>query len=347
MIDREVAIYQWLQGKGVKVSFVTYGDKTDLNYADRIPGINVLCNRWHLSMYQYVRWLPVLHARHFAQASAFKTNQTNGADIALRAARFWRKPLIARCGYMWSEFEERRCGADSPQAQKAKQIEHKVFDAADAIVVTTPMMADSVLQRLPEASAKIHLLPNYVETERFQPLKAEPEFDVIFVGRLEPQKNIAALLGALAELDTTTAAIVGTGSLEAELRHQFSSLQDRVTWFGNVPNSDLPALINRSKIFVLLSHYEGHPKALIEAMACGSAVIGSNSPGIREVITHGETGYLTETDSQRVRAAIQTLLSDQTLREKFGQNARMFALNHYSLDTIGQKELQLINKVVK
>src|SRR5689334_10635214 len=38
-LDREVAIYRWLQDKGVKISFVTYGDKTDLAYADRLPGI--------------------------------------------------------------------------------------------------------------------------------------------------------------------------------------------------------------------------------------------------------------------------------------------------------------------
>jgi glycosyltransferase involved in cell wall biosynthesis len=347
MIDREVAIYRWLQSNGVKVSFVTYGDKTDLDYADRLPGINILCNRWQLSMRQYIRWLPVLHALHFSQASAFKTNQTNGATVALRVARLWRKPLIARCGYMWSEFEEHRHGADSPQARKAKQVECEVFASADAVVVTTPMMVESVLQRLPEARDKVHLLSNYVETDRFRPLKVEPEFDIIFVGRLEPQKNIPALLEALVELKNTTAAIVGSGSLETALKQQFSALNERISWFGSTPNRDLPALINRSRIFILLSHYEGHPKALIEAMACGIAVIGSASPGIQEIIEHGENGWLTDTDPQSIRAAIQMLLANPSLREKLGQNARAFALKHYALDTIGQKELQLIDKVTK
>jgi glycosyltransferase involved in cell wall biosynthesis len=345
MLEREIAIYQWLQASGLKVSFVTYGDHTDLTYADQLPGISILSNRWRLSMRQYIRWLPLLHAPHFSRITAVKTNQTNGAEIALRAARFWRKPLIARCGYMWSEFEERRTGANSPQALKASQIECEVFAAADAVVVTTPMMVENVVRRLPSARSKIHLFPNYVETDRFRPMECQPDFDVIAIGRLEPQKNIAALLEALAEMPQTTAAIVGTGSLEAELKQRFSSLADRVTWFGSVPNSDLPALINRSRVFVLPSHYEGHPKALIEAMACGLPVVGGDSPGIREIIEHGYNGLLSATDSRSIQAALERLFADAPLRDQLGRSARSYALEHYALENIGTKELRLIHEV--
>src|SRR5215211_5279138 len=60
MFDREVALYQRLQERGVQVTFVTYGDSRDLKYTERLPGINILCNRWKkLSHPRYERWLPL------------------------------------------------------------------------------------------------------------------------------------------------------------------------------------------------------------------------------------------------------------------------------------------------
>jgi len=52
----------------VQVSFVTYGDGSDLRYADRIPGIRILCNRWGLPPRRYERWLPLLHGWHLWRA---------------------------------------------------------------------------------------------------------------------------------------------------------------------------------------------------------------------------------------------------------------------------------------
>ena len=107
-LEREIALYLRLGEKGVHVTFITYGGSGDLQYASQHDGIEILCNRWNLPPRWYERLLPFLHARILRSADVIKTNQTNGADVALRAARIWRKPLIARCGYMWSEFAQRR-----------------------------------------------------------------------------------------------------------------------------------------------------------------------------------------------------------------------------------------------
>ena len=67
--------------------------------------------------------------------------------------------------------------------------------------------------------------------------------------------------------------------------------------------------LTKSTIFVLPSFYEGHPKALLEAMSCGAPVLGADSPGIRELIRHGNTGYLCGTDLRSIRVALEELLS--------------------------------------
>ena len=89
------------------------------------------------------------------------------------------------------------------------------------------------------------------------------------------------------------------------------------------------------------SLYEGHPKTLIEAMACGAAVLATDVSGIRQVVRHGQTGWLTATDAAALREGIVTLLGDAALRERLGRQARRFVLEHYALDRIVAREYEL------
>ncbi len=345
MFDREVAIYQRLQQQGVQVGFVTYGNRNDYHYASRIAGIKILCNHWNISPGRYERWLHLLHAPWLWGSDVFKTNQTLGADIALRSAKFWHKPLVARCGYMWSEFVAKKHGTESPAHDQAQILESEVFNAAQRVVVTTPMMAAAIGQRLPDAAARTVIIPNYVETERFRPSNTEPDFDLVFVGRLVPQKNVAALLEAIVPLNARL-LLIGNGELGESLQKQFSHLGDRVQWQGNVPNADLPTYLNRARLFILPSHYEGHPKALIEAMSCGLPVIGANSPGIKEIISDGENGWLCNTDADNIRIAIEKLLAHPELLTQLGHHARQYVLKHYAIDQIVNLEMSLLKEAI-
>lgn len=346
MFEREVALYRRLRAHGIRVTFATYGNASDLTYADRLPGIRILCNRWGLAQAYYERWLPWLHAPWLWRAGVFKTNQTDGAKIALRTARLWRKPLIARCGYMWSEFASREHGPHSAVAQLAHGIESQVFVAAQRVVVTTPTMAADLARRIPLVADRTVVIPNYVDTELFHPaIECNREHDVIFVGRISPQKNIAALLEAIQPLDVQ-AMLIGNGELRDELRRRFAGLNGRVWWLSSVSNAELPSYLNRAALFVLPSHFEGHPKVLIEAMACGLPVIGADSPGIRELIRHGETGWLCDTDPASVRAAIEELLVRPELCAQLGHKARQFVVENFSLERIVQMELDMLSQVI-
>ena len=345
MFHRETALYRALQARGAHVSLLSYGDGADRRYQHELPGIDILCNRWGLPPAWYAHLIPVLHGWHLGRASVFKTNQTRGGRIALRAARLWRKPLIARAGYMWSDFTEREHGVDSPATARALEAERQLFGRADRVVVTTEEMAHGVAERVPEASGRTTVVPNYVDTDLFSPQPdRRTERHLVFVGRLSPQKNVEALLEAVEPLDVTL-SIIGSGELEAALQKRFGTMDGRVRWEGNIPNQELPARLSQATLFVLPSHYEGQPKALMEAMACGLPVLGADSLGIRELIRHGETGWLCGTDPPSIRAAVQELLARPDLRTEIGRNARRFIVDHFALDSIADQEMRLLEEV--
>ena len=345
MLEREVALYRKYVEKGVRVSFITYGRRDKQRYSEKLRGIEILCNEFRLPLGLYTRLIPLLHGKVLRQSSVIKSNQTPGALTALAAARRFNKPMLARCGYMHSEFIANQHGADSPQARQALDDELKLFGEADAIEVTTPMMRDSIAKRIPGSTAKITVTPNYVDTETFSPRAAEKEIDLLFIGRLNPQKNLESLLEALRGLKLKT-VIIGSGPLENELKEKARSLELDIDWKGNLPNTELPGYLNRSKIFILPSHYEGHPKTLIEAMAAGAAVIGANAPGIREVIRHDQTGWLCEPDAEGIRSAIESISADTGKREQLGKNARSFVLEHYALDRIVAMEEHILTNLI-
>ena len=344
MFDREVALYERLRDKGVCVSFVTYGNANDLDYRERLPRIEILCNRWGLPNRFYEKFLHRLHGISQKSCDLIKTNQMSGANVALKSARVLNKPLIARCGYMFSDHVARQYGDGSSRARKARKLEQHIFKSADRIVVTTKKMAKEIREGLPGVSGKIVVIPNYVEIDRFCPADTKKDYDIIFIGRLTNQKNPTALLEAVMRLKYHT-IMIGDGPLEKELKEKYENLNSRLEWRANIPNSELPGYMNRSKIFVLPSHYEGHPKTLIEAMSCGMPVIGADSPGIREIIRHGENGWLCGTDVESIGKAIRKLLKDPALAQRFGDNARQFVLQNCALEDIVEKELKVIKEV--
>ena len=341
LFERELALYRRLQQQGVRVTLVTYGTAADRRYRSLIPGMQILCNRWNLSTATYEKWLPLLHVLPLMRVTIVKTNQIAGADSALRAARLLRKPLIARCGYMWSEFAGNRDGPDAEETKRAQKTDGLVFSGAQRIVVTTEMMAKSIAERFPALQERIAVIPNYVDTELFAPDPGRAlQSEAIFIGRIAAQKNISSLLEAVASL-ALRLTIIGEGEEREKLMQRYGDVQGRVRWLNFMPHQELPRYLHDARLFILPSVYEGHPKALIEAMSCGMPVIGTRTPGIQELIHHGETGWLCDTDPASIRQALLKLLENPELCAHLGNNARAFVVRNFSIERIVQHELAL------
>lgn len=340
-LDREVAIYRGLQDSGWNIDFVTYGGSKDKKFAKRL-GIPIRSNSLGLPESVYKSTLKLWPP----SSSIFKSNQVGGADVALAASRRANAKFILRCGYLPSPFETLRYGENSHQAGAARLLERLIFPEADAVVVTTKLLAETVIEEHELQASKVNVIPNYVETDVFRPQNIKKKkFRIIYIGRFAYQKNLLALIEAVANLDLEL-VLVGGGDQADKLKEKAKGIRAQVTFLGNLPNHQLPTLLNEMSVFVLPSLLEGHPKALLEAMACGLAVIGTRVPGIQEIIRDGENGLLCEPDAASIRTAIRQLQSDSALREKLGTAASEYVNRNFSLEHILDLEVALLNSLV-
>ena len=129
------------------------------------------------------------------------------------------------------------------------------------------------------AADKVRAVP-LAASPLFQPVEGvpAPRPYFLFVGTLEPRKNVAALVEAWRATRAETGADL---VLVGRKRADFSG--DVPGWVGEVPDCELPSLYSRALAFVYPSHYEGFGLPVLEAMQCGCPVITSNDPAIREV----------------------------------------------------------------
>jgi glycosyltransferase involved in cell wall biosynthesis len=182
----------------------------------------------------------------------------------------------------------------------------------------------------PQAAERLSLCengvaPEFLAIERPAPTDRPPR--LITVGSLIPRKGIDVLLRALAgvALRPWTFHIVGAGPEEAALRALAGDLgiAARVEFLGHRPPEAIPALLAEADVFLLGSHSEGRPNALVEAMAAGLPVVASRIDGITELLREGESGLLPGAGQVDAwRTAIDALLADAGLRTRLGEGAR-------------------------
>lgn len=344
VLAREVALYRGLANQGIFVTIVSYGGREDLAFRECVPGLRVRCNSLGLPAAHYVRLMPLVHGLSLAGHALIKSNQIDGAQAAARMARLLRKPLVVRCGYLKSDYLAWERGASAPATLAAEREEDALAAAAGRVVVTTTAMAELVIARQPAIADRVTVVPNYVDTDLFTPDGAVgPTCDLLFVGRLAEQKNIDALLAAAANTGARL-TMVGDGPLRTQVAAA-AATNPNLTWHKKVANTALPPLMRGARLFVQPSHWEGHPKTLIEAMAAGRPVLGTDAPGIRNVISSGIDGWLSGTDSESLTNAIRHLLGDPSLLRRLGEAAHRVAVERYALDSVLAREIAVLTSV--
>lgn len=143
---------------------------------------------------------------------------------------------------------------------------------------------------------------------------------VLYVGTLEPRKNIGVLLQAFAELKDKETLLVLAGAKGWMYDQIFSlvtqlGIESRVKMLGYVENDDLPVLYTEAQVFVYPSLFEGFGLPVLEAMQCGAPVITTNVSSLPEVI--GDAGItLSPDDMAGLAAALTRVLSEPELREE-------------------------------
>jgi len=343
-LEREIKPYQGLLNHIDKIYFFTYGSKKDLDFSKNLgEKIIILPNKWKIPACLFGFLIPFFYWKILKTIDVFKTNQMAGAIPAVIAKFIFKKKLIVRTGYEWLEFLEKQ---KKPFYKRAivSLWEKIAYNAADLVILSSEKDKIFIQKKFKVSDRKIRIIPNYIDTGLFKSLDLEKEKNrVVFIGRLTKQKNIANLIEAIASLPVKL-TIIGQGELKVELEKLAKEKNASVEFKDKVSNSQLPEILNKAEIFVLPSLYEGCPKSLLEAMACGLPCLGCDVEGIKEIIIHKENGYLCQTEAVSIRKALVELLGDEMLRAKIGNNARQTILNDFSLEKIMEKELALYEK---
>lgn len=346
ILVRETAIYRKLASRIGGVSIITSGGMDELDYQVQLGNIRILYNRWRFSPNLYSLLAPLLHWSALRQATIYKTNQPDGSWTAIIAGILLRKPVLVRAGYMWAEFF-RQDGGHGLKANLIDRLQALSFERANSVCLTTEAMRQHVIENYSVPPEKINVVPNYVDTDMFQPIPGAEVVSgrICYVGRLHPRKNLDMLIKAVAQIPDASLVLIGQGEQLEELNKIAQDRKAKVDFMGVLPNEQIPQEINRSEIFVLPSVSEGHPKSLIEAMACKSAVIGTDVEGIRNVITHEENGLICPPTVEGIRDALRRLLKNEELRIRLGEAARTTTVQKYSLDQIVERELLMLQQV--
>jgi glycosyltransferase involved in cell wall biosynthesis len=189
---------------------------------------------------------------------------------------------------------------------------------------------DLVARGIPRGS--IRVIYNGVDSARLTPNPAErsPTPLFIYLGRLKKYKRVDVVIRAFAGLNVpdATLEIAGTGDHRARLERLVKSLKlaDRVKFLGFITEDEKIHLLRRAWASTLASPKEGWGISNLEAAACGTPVIAANSPGIRESVIDGETGFLVPQDDVRaMTAAMRGIVESPALVSSLGAAGRRYA----------------------
>ena len=201
-------------------------------------------------------------------------------------------------------------------------------------------------------AARVHLLPNGVDTTRFAPAGREASrrhlglapdgVRVVFVGRLVPEKELATLLEAWKvvtdKVEGAWLDLVGSGPLAGELAKQSRRLgiADTVVFHGERPGVE--RYLQAADCFVLPSSVEGMSNALLEAMATGLPVVATRIGGTEQLVTDGVNGWLVSPgDADELARAICAVLGDATRARQNGARGRRRVESRYGIERIAAR----------
>lgn len=194
-----------------------------------------------------------------------------------------------------------------------------------------------------------------VNTDHFYPaakLSKRSCLRIVLLARLLWDKGIQEAIEAISILKSQGSSIefVLAGGLDPQNPSSIQrshvekwQRQGLCTWLGKI--EDVNKLYQESDIALLPSYREGLPKSLLEAAACGLPIVTTDVPGCREVVRHGKTGLLVPVKRVGpIVEALEKLLTNPSLRQKIGKEARKSVEKHFSEKIVIQETLSIYEK---
>lgn len=275
---------------------------------------------------------PLVHVQTASRASFWRK-----AVVCLMARAAGRPYIVHLHGGGFSRFYEHECG------RIGQRLIRSILAHAALVIALSEEWRERLLKICP--TARVEILHNAVripDADRSQAC-AERNPTLLFLGHLLPEKGIYELVKAFAQIaqrfPDLKLVLGGVGEADAvrKLAGQLG-IAERVELPGWLGPESKNAALAASTIFLLPSYHEGMPMALLEAMSWGVPVIATPVGGIPQIVTQEVNGLLIPpADIAALRAAIERLLEDPTLRVRLGNAARTTIVSGFSLEDAMRK----------
>jgi glycosyltransferase involved in cell wall biosynthesis len=187
--------------------------------------------------------------------------------------------------------------------------EGRTYRLAEKIVCVSDATRRALIEDYGIPQEKTVTVYNAVDTGRFHPLRlAKNPHTIVYVGRIDKRKGIEFLIRSMPlvreQVPDALLLVGGKGAYLERMKALVARLQlgEHVAFLGFVPDAELNALYNRAQCVVVPSIFEGFGITVIEALAAGTRVVGSDTDGIREILAGGDYGSLAPYGDRRALA---------------------------------------------
>ena len=260
-------------------------------------------------------------------------------------------------------------------------LEKTAIEMADAVIAVSRETKADIERLFDVRPDRLHVIYNGIDLEEYQRVESTAALErfginlaepyVLFVGRITRQKGIIHLVNAIKYLDPGFQIVLCAGApdtpeIGAEMKTAVSEAQSKhggVIWIEEMVDVKTKIeLYSNAAVFVCPSIYEPFGIINLEAMACHTPVVAAAVGGIKEVVVHGETGYLVSIDqmqespfepvapdrfSRDLAARINELMADPAKRKAFGEAGRRRAEEIFGWPAIAHQTAKLYESLLK
>ncbi len=270
-------------------------------------------------------------------------------QAAIYLSRKWGKPLVYTCHFPAALYMDNAAASGKRRIEAA---EERIFENAAAIVGVSDWMTQ-IIERSPHTTRSqcIRTVHNGVDVGMFCPSQNSHRQFLLFVGRLSKQKGMDSLPRIMQYIQKQRPVhliVCGTGDREHWLREELRGCHADVIGFQHPRN--VVKWLQGAFALLMPSIWDPCPVAVLEAAASGTPVVGTDIPGLRELVRKGDTGVLVARRGnwpKMMARQVLRLWDDPTLRRRMGRRGRALAEREFSMSAMVSKVLAVYRDVMR
>ena len=257
--------------------------------------------------------------------------------------------IAPRCARLTATIHDLTCWL-MPQVHTAanvradKNFADRIWRRAAGLIAVSENTRQDAIRLLGIAPEKIHTIYSGVPEEYFNALPSPRERPyVLYVGTIEPRKNLDTLLDAWRELNTHDYELVIAGATGWGSEKTLARIRAEATYLGYVPEANLPGLVAGAAAFVYPSLYEGFGFPVVQAMAAGAPVVTSNNSCLPEIAS--DAAVLVDPRSPaEIAAGLKRVVGSESCRSEMIARGRERA-RQFSWDACAEKSLAFFRSI--